>query len=157
MMKFIPNPAGLEELARSPGMVTKLLLVAGELSAEIRALTPILATPQTEGSNAAAPGEMRDSVVPLMYDGLVYVAALDRRFHWIEFGTGTRYTHGGAYRGLMPAFHPFVRACEATGQFIPLGRVRRMASGANKGSLRVTAPTKRWTGGRTYFITGYHE
>ena len=119
MTEFNLDEAALEEIASLPEVLDACASVAEQLAEEVVSLTPVLAIPQTEFSDAAAPGEMAASIDIQPIEGGIRVLSEDHRFQWIEFGTGMREDQEGASRGEMPAFAPFTRAAESFDTYKP--------------------------------------
>lgn len=119
MGSFVLDAAALDAIAHSTEVQNALLEQAEELADIVRALTPELSTPQTAESNAAEPGAMMASIEAVPIPDGARVQATDRRFHWLEFGTGMRENKAGANRGEMPAYAPFRRGAEAFGNYRP--------------------------------------
>lgn len=126
--EFVPDPEGMDEMARSDWMTAAMYIVAEGMADDIRSLTPVGVGPESPGSDSAPAGAMAESITVIPnedgagpVDWGVRVAAMDWRFHWVEFGTGGRVNDSGAWRGMMPAYGPFRRVAETADKFVPEG------------------------------------
>lgn len=85
---------------------------ARNIQKDARARAPVSKTPKTRGK----PGDLKRSIRPKYFDGGFSATVVPRKpkgahRHLVEYGTGSRYTRSGAYRGRMPKM-PFMEPAE---------------------------------------------